>query len=326
MAMHHWFIVPAFLACTSLASAEEWYTENLYPDWGETFRVTERLHKETTPFQELEILENPLFGRFLVLDGAIQATEADEFIYHEMLVHVPLLAHGHAANVLLIGGGDGGALREVLRHKEVERAVLVEIDAAVIANCKKYLPQISKGSFEHPKACVRVEDGLQFIQNSDERFDVILCDCTDPKGPATQLFSKEFYEGCLRVLKSDGILVMQNGAPFLQTEEFVNEFLHRAPLFRDNRFYLASIPSYSGGPLAFGWATNNPAYFRVSQKTLRERARDLIQGPLRYYTPSLHKAAFCLPKNLQRLLPHYGERMKAQPQKIKHVPTSLQKS
>ncbi len=320
------FFTLTLLAIAPLAASEEWYTESLYPDWGETFRVSRHIYQEKTPFQELEILENPLFGRFLVLDGAIQTTEADEFIYHEMLIHVPLLAHGHAQQVLIIGGGDGGALREVLRHKEVEEAFLVEIDGAVIESCKTHLPHLSRGSFSHPKARVRVEDGLGFIQTTDRKFDVIICDCTDPKGPASQLFSKEFYEGCLRVLKSDGLLVMQNGAPFLQTEEFVNEFKNRAPLFRDNRFYLVSVPSYSGGPLAFGWATNNPSYIRTPQTVLAQRAKANIEGTLRYYTPSLHKASFCLPQNLLKLLPNYGKKTRIPHERTKNLPIQLMKS
>lgn len=291
------------LTCSPLFAEEEWYREALYPEWGETFKVSRHIHMEISPFQKIEFLENDRFGKFLVLDGIIQATEADEFIYHEMMVHLPLLAHGNAKQVLIIGGGDGGALREVLRHKNVEQATLVELDSTLMEGCKKHLPKLSNGAFDNPKARIFAAEGLAFLEKEpSQQYDIILCDCTDPGGPADTLYTPAFYGECKRVLKSDGILVMQNGVPFLQADEIVQSFHDRAPFFRENRFYLAAVPSYAGGTISFGWASNHPAHFKVTKRILAKRLKNTISGELSYYTPSVHKAAFCLPAYLEKKL------------------------
>lgn len=169
-----------------------WFEEKLYDNWRQAFRISRTLFHEKTEFQDLIIFETPEIGRVLALDGVIQVTEGDEFVYHEMMAHVPVMAHGQARNVCIIGGGDGGVLREVLKHPGVEKAVMVEIDRSVIDLCSKYLPGISAGAFDNPRAEVIITDGIRFMAETDRKFDVIIVDSTDPIGPGEVLFSEAF--------------------------------------------------------------------------------------------------------------------------------------
>jgi len=278
--------------------AEEWYTETLHDSWRQTFHIKEKIYEEKTELQHLLIFENDTFGRVFALDGVIQTTDSDEFVYHEMMTHVPLLAHGNAKKVLIIGGGDGGILREVLRHKTVERVVLVEIDESVVIFSKKHLASLSKGAFEDPRAEVIIEDGCQFVKNTAEKFDVIICDSTDPTGPGAVLFTPEFYGDCHHLLTEEGIFVNQNGVPFMQIEELVNTYKSRKLHFKEVGFYLGVIPTYVGGFMAFGWATDKKQHQQISLKELEKRLKN-VKGELKYYTPSIHKASFALPKFVQ---------------------------
>ena len=265
------------------------------------FRVDRVLLERDTGLQNLLVFESPCFGRVLVLDGVVQTTEGDEFIYHEMLAHVPLFAHGTARRVLVIGGGDGGMLREVLRHREVERAVQVEVDAAVIDTCREHLPNHGAGAFEDPRAEVVIADGARFVSESDERFDVVICDSTDPEGPGAALFGPDFYAGCRRRLAPGGILVTQNGVAFFQPE--IAEGTARAfdRTFRDWCFFSAAVPTYAGGIMLFGWASDDASLRAVSLATLRERfAKAAVLT--RYYNPEIHKASFALPQYVRELV------------------------
>lgn len=286
---------------TTFLCAAEFFTESLYPAWGQTFAVQKKLLEEKTEEQDLLIFENELFGKVLVLDGVVQVTEKDEFVYHEMMTHVPLLAHGSAKKVLIIGGGDGGILREVLRHQTVERVVLVEIDAGVIEFSQKHLPYISQGAFADPRLEIRIEDGCQFVKETHETFDVILCDSTDPTGPGAVLFTSEFYKDCHNRLSPRGIFVNQNGVPFTQERELVETYQNRRPHFAVATFYLAVVPTYVGGFMTLGWGTDCPDYARLSIDELTSRMQQL-KGPLRYYTPELHQACFALPKFIKEAL------------------------
>lgn len=279
-------------------AAALWYSETLYPEWQQQLSVETVLYEEQTEQQHLVVFENSTFGRVLALDGVVQLTEKDEFVYHEMMTHVPLLAHGNAQSVLIVGGGDGGILREVLRHP-VERVVLVEIDAAVVDFAKQYFPMVSNGAFEDPRVEVRIEDGARYVGECGEKFDVILCDSTDPSGPAAVLFTPEFYRNCAGCLSEGGIFVNQSGVPFLQTEELamINGNLREA--FSDVRFYLGVIPTYVGGFMAFGWATQGQNEVELAE--LRGRM-EKWGGACRYYTPEVHKAAFALPQFIQASL------------------------
>jgi len=247
------------------------------------------------------VFRNPTFGRILTLDGVVQLTEADEFIYHEMLTHVPILAHGAARHVLIVGGGDGGMAREVLKHRGVERVTMVEIDAGVVEFSKEYLPTISAGAFDDPRLDLVIDDGAQFVRSTQDRHDVIIVDSTDPVGPGEVLFTDTFYGRAKRCLAEGGILVTQNGVPFLQGEELTNTMRGFRALFADPTCYLATVPTYAGGPMAFGWGTDGTAR-QVSVETLRERfvTADIETG---YYTPEVHVAAFALPGYVAKLLP-----------------------
>jgi spermidine synthase len=205
-----------------------------------------------------------------------------------------LIAHGSAENVLIIGGGDGGILREVVRHKNVKKVVMVEIDRAVVDLSKQYLPTLSNGAFDDPRLELVIADGAEFVKNTKERFDVIICDSTDPIGPGEVLFTQEFYGNCKQILKEKGIFVNQNGVPFLQTTEVKDTYQRRKNFFKDTGFYVASIPTYLGGFMALGYATDEKSYRKLSLKELRRRLEQ-IEGELKYYNPEIHRASFALP-------------------------------
>ncbi len=271
------------------------YRETLHKNYGQYFAVDKMLHEVRTEHQHLVIFENALMGRVMALDGAIQTTEADEFFYHEMLTHVPILAHGAARRVLIIGGGDGGMLREVCRHASVEHVTMVEIDQAVVDMCKEYLPKHSNGAFDDPRVNLVIDDGMSFVANCTDTFDVIISDCPDPMGPAEVLFSEGFYEACHRCLTADGILVAQNGTPFLQLDEVKTTAKHISALFADWHFYHAAVPTYIGGAMTFAWAAKNPATRQQPLAVLRQRYAE-SGVTTRYYNADIHQAAFALPQ------------------------------
>lgn len=281
----------SFLIASLLTTGS--FQETLYPDWRQTFSVDQIIFQEKTDFWDLAIFENKLFGKVLALDGIIQLTEKDEYAYHEMMVHVPLLTHPNPKSVLIVGGGDGGILRETLKHKNLEEIIQVEIDEAVIDLSKKYFPKISDGAFENPRARVVIQDAAKFVKETKERFDCIIVDSNDPEGPAKVLFTEEFYGNCKRVLKAGGILVNQNGVPFLQKQELAMTGKAREKHFKHVTFYLTSVPTYVGGLMALGWASDKK--YNVSKKELKKRFSQ-IEGKLRYYTPSVHKGSFALPQ------------------------------
>ncbi len=282
---------PVSFAISTLCAAES-YQESLYPDWRQTFEITKMIHQEKTDIWDVAIFENPIFGRVLAIDGTIQTTERDEFVYHEMLVHPALIAHGKASSVLIVGGGDGGALREVLRHKDVEKVVLVEIDRGIIDLTKLYMPTLSNGAFEDPRVEVVIQDAAVYLKETDKMFDVIFSDSCDPMGPCSVLFTKEFYGDCKNHLNVGGIFVNQNGAPFLQKEEYASSVENRKAHFQNVTFYVAPIPTYVGGFMAFGWASD--ALYKPNLATVKKRLQK-VSGKMKYYTPALQKGAFALP-------------------------------
>lgn len=276
------------------------YLETLNPAYGQFFAVERELYRERTEHQDLVIFENPVFGKVLALDGVVQTTTRDNHAYHEMLLHPPLLAHGRARRVLIIGGGDGGSLREAVKHP-LERIVLVEIDAAVIELSKRWLPELADGAFEDPRAEVVIADGCRFVAETPERFDLIVVDSTDPIGPGQVLFTSEFYAGCRRCLAPGGLLVTQQGVPLLQPEVLRNGHERLRPLFADLAFYLTVVPTYNGGAMALGWASDAPALRQLPRATLEQR-RAALGLRSRYYSPAVHQAAFALPPEIEGLL------------------------
>ena len=271
------------------------YQETLYDGYGQRFSVDRMLHEVRTEHQHLVIFENARMGRVMALDGVIQTTEADEFIYHEMLTHVPILAHGAAKRVLIIGGGDGGMLREVSKHASVEHITMVEIDGTVVDMCKEFLPKHSQGAFDDPRLNLVIDDGMRFVATTTEKFDVIISDSTDPIGPGEVLFSENFYQACHRCLNQGGVLVTQNGTPFMQLDTVRNTAGRMNGLFADWHFYQAAVPTYIGGSMTFAWGSTNPALRQVDAATLAQRfAASGIQT--RYYNPAIHQGAFALPQ------------------------------
>ena len=272
-----------------------WFEETLHLGRGyaQRLEVAREVHREQTDFQELVIFDNPLFGRVLALDGVVQTSEHDEFCYHEMLTHVPILAHGAARRVLIIGGGDGGVLREVLRHP-VERVTMVELDGAVVAACREHMPSLSNGAFDDARAELLIADGIRYVSEAREAFDVIIVDSTDPVGPGEVLFTDAFYADCKRLLGDRGILVTQCGVPFIQGKEVTDSAARLRPLFADVTFYLTVVPGYCGGSMTLGWASDDTALRDTPEEVLAERLAALTFVP-RYYTPAVHRAAFVLP-------------------------------
>lgn len=276
------------------------FIETLYNTYGQSFIVDEVLFESKTEHQHLIIFNNEQFGHVMALDGVIQTTEKDEFIYHEMLTHVPLFAHGNAKRVLIIGGGDGGILREVLRHPEVEHVTMVEIDAAVVDMCKQYFPKHSDGAFDDPRVNLVIADGVDFIVNNaksgnGEKFDVIISDSTDPEGPGEVLFTSRFYEGCKNSLNEGGILATQNGVSFMQIDEVKTTFNRFEGIFSDRWFYITAVPTYVGGNMTLSWGSDDASLRQHSIETIRERFSK-ANFSTRYYNPELHVASFALPQ------------------------------
>lgn len=278
-----------------------WFEEKLYRDVRQGYAITRVLYREKTRHQDLIIFENPVYGRVLALDGVVQVTQKDEYVYHEMMAHTPILAHGKARRVLIVGGGDGGILRECLRHRAIEQITLVEIDRAVVDMCRKYLPTIPGKAFADRRTRLVIADGARFVRDSRERFDVVIVDSTDPAGPGAVLFTAAFYRDCKRVLTKGGVLVNQNGVPFLQAGELAMTWRRRRKFFKDAGFYVAAIPSYYGGFMALGWASDNARARAVPAATLRRRFA-AARLKTRYYTPEIHTASFALPAFVQRAM------------------------
>ncbi|WP_025841062.1 polyamine aminopropyltransferase [Asaia platycodi] len=285
--------------------SESWINETLYPDWGQRFRVTRELARVKSDFQDIVVFESDFHGRVLVLDGVIQITERDEFVYQEMLTHVPLLTHPDARRVLIIGAGDGGVLRRVLQHKTVEKAVMVEIDGAVIELSKQHLPKIAGDAWNDPRADVIVGDGIDYVAKAEDgSFDVIIVDSTDPIGVGEVLFTDAFYKDCARILSAQGLIVNQCGVPFMQADELRETSARRATFFPHVSAYVAAVPTYVGGFMTLGVAAKgvNPTKQTVEDVRARAEAAGIL-GTTRYWTPEIHVGAFNLPPYIAENLP-----------------------
>lgn len=280
--------------------SQSWFNETLYPDYQQRHLVERVLYEEKTEFQELVIFESPRFGRILALDGVVQVTERDEFVYHEMLTHVPILAHGGAKRVCIIGGGDGGVLEEVLKHKGVERCTMVEIDRKVVDLCKTYMPSICGDAFEDKRTDLVIADGREFAKNPPGKYDVMIVDSTDPIGPGEVLFEQGFYADCKNCLTERGILVTQSGVSFMQDEEARNTHKRLKALFADATFYVAQVPTYAAGFMTLGWGCKDAQLRHIPRETVEARYK-AAGIETRYYNPAIHFAAFALPNYIERL-------------------------
>ncbi|WP_371380710.1 polyamine aminopropyltransferase [Sporomusa aerivorans] len=276
---------------------ELWYTEYQTRNLGLTARIKATLFSGQSDYQEVAVVDSHEFGRMLVLDGVFQTSVFDEFIYHEMIAHVPLFAHPDPKTVLVIGGGDGGTIREVVKHQSVEVAEMVEIDGLVVDVSKKYLPEISQALNEnHPKLRLKIGDGIKHMQEVENKYDVIIVDCSDPIGPGEGLFTHAFYQNVHRALKPDGLFVQQTESPFYHQELIRRLYQDITSLFPVTRLYLASIPLYPGGLHCFtiGSKQYDPAEVDVTgiPETLGTR----------YYNREIQKSCFALPAFVQELL------------------------
>ncbi|AFV11210.1 spermidine synthase SpeE [Thermacetogenium phaeum DSM 12270] len=273
---------------------ELWFTEKQTPALGITCKVLQTLHREKTPFQEIAVLDTEQYGRMLVLNGMVQLTIGDEFIYHEMLAHVPLHSHPAPRHVLIVGGGDGGTAREVLRHPQVEKVTLVEIDRRVVDVSRHFLPEVSC-SFDDQRMEVLFEDGVTYLLGRQAEYDIILVDAPEPIGQAARLFSREFYEGVLRALRPDGIFAAQTESPFVNSDLIARVYREVRGIFPMARLYLAPVPTYPSGL----WSFTIGSKHYDPELPLRESG---LEGSLRYYNAGVHKAAFQLPNFVRKLL------------------------
>lgn len=270
-----------------------WYTEKQTVNHGITMKLKKTLHSEQTDFQKLEIVETAEWGRMLLLDDMVMTTEKDEFVYHEMAAHIPLFTHPRPENVLVVGGGDGGVIREILKHPEVKQATLVDIDGKVIEHCKKYLPAIAK-CLENERVNVQVGDGYMHIAEAANQYDVIIVDSTEPVGPAAQLFTTGFYAGISKALKEDGLFVAQADNPWFKGDLIAAVMKDIKAIFPISRLYTANIPTYPSGLWSFALGSKKYDPLAVDQSRFH-------QIETKYYTKNLHKAAFALPKFVEDL-------------------------
>ncbi len=262
------------------------------------------LFRSASEHQGIQFLEHPTFGRMLVLDGAVQTTERDEFFYHEMLVHVPMLMHPAPRRVLVVGGGDGGALRRVLEHP-VEKVVQVEIDPEVVRLSRTYLPGVSQGAFDDPRVEMVYADAARYVTGTEETFDVILVDSTDPVGPALSLYTEEFYANCRRVLGEGGICATQSGSPLYQQQEVAQAYRLTSTAFPRTFLYLGVVPTYPGVLWSYVIGTDGPGPDNVSSTEVTERARQRgIRG--RYFSPDIYPACFRLPEVVKEVIAPSG--------------------
>lgn len=270
-----------------------WFTEKQTENFGITMKVKRTLHTEKTDYQMLEMVETEEWGRMLLLDGMVMTSIKDEFVYHEMVAHVPLFTHPNPEHVLVVGGGDGGVIREVLKHPSVKKATLVDIDGKVIEYSKKYLPEIA-GMLDDERVEVKVGDGFMHIAESENAYDVIMVDSTEPVGPAVHLFTKGFYAGIAKALKEDGLFVAQSDNPWFKADLIRSVFKDVKEVFPITRLYIANVPTYPSGMWTFTMGSKKYDPLEISE----ERFHDI---DTRYYTKELHKAAFVLPKFVRDL-------------------------
>ncbi|MFA9380726.1 MAG: polyamine aminopropyltransferase [Acetanaerobacterium sp.] len=282
---------------------ELWFTEKHTPNVKLSIRVDRQLVSMQSDFQRIDVFESPEFGRFLTLDGFMMLTEKDEFIYHEMIVHVPMAVHPNVKKVLLIGAGDGGAVRELCRYPDIEQIDLVEIDEKVVEVSRQYLP-FTACSLDDGRLRVFYEDGLKFVRRHEDEYDLIIVDSTDPFGPGEGLFAAEFYGSCYKALHGDGIMVNQHESPFYGADAAEVRRAHKRIFdsFPLCRVYQAHIPTYPSGHWLFGFASKR--YHPV--RDLRTEQWNALAIATKYYNTKLHVGCFALPNYVEELL-QYAE-------------------
>ncbi|HIX80742.1 MAG TPA: polyamine aminopropyltransferase [Candidatus Erysipelatoclostridium merdavium] len=278
---------------------ELWFTERHTNGVNFSIKVDRQLFSGQSEFQRIDIFDSKEFGRFLALDGYMMLTEKDEFIYHEMIVHVPMAVNPNVKKVLVIGAGDGGVIRELCRYETIETIDMVEIDELVVEVSKKYLPTTAC-CFDDPRLNIFYQDGLRFVRTKENEYDLIIVDSTDPFGPGEGLFTKEFYGNCFKALNETGIMVNQHESPFYQTDAIAMQRAHKRIVesFPISRVYQAHIPTYPSGHWLFGFASKKYHPIKDFQKT-KWNARGM---KTKYYNTGIHVGSFALPNYVEELL------------------------
>lgn len=280
---------------------ELWFTEYHKNRIGFSLKVKETLFVGESEYQKIQVLDTEAFGRVLLLDGLFMTTDRDEWTYHELIVHPAMFLHPNAQNVLVIGGGDGGAIREIVRHQNVRRAVLCEIDGLVIETCKRFFPKIACELTGNPKVEVKVQDGVKFMEDNQTSFDVIMVDSTDPIGPAVGLFQSDFYKKCLNSLKDDGILVAQSESPFYDMEIIKKMYQNlKQAGFPIIRFYWGFVPTYPSG--MWSWVMASKKYDPIKDMDIEAARQKMPSMGLKYITPELLRSVFDLPAFFQKAM------------------------
>lgn len=299
-------------------NGEEWFREELYTDTALSIKVKQRLAEhqskriDGSKLQDIVIIDTEKYGRVLILDGIFQTSEKDELFYHEPFVHIPMFSHPNPKRILIIGGGDGGAVREVLKHP-VDYVDLVEIDSMVVELTCKFIPSLSNDAFSDPRVKKYFEDGSKFVDaasKENKKYDIIIVDSPDPVGPAVSLFSREFYLNIKKILADGGIVVRQTGSMFLQEEEMPTNFRHMKEIFPEICVFTSDIPLYHGGKFSFIAASNKIGIFKKDLEELRRKyAESGIETA--YYSPDVHVASMFLPHYIQNALSKvsYGEEL-----------------
>lgn len=278
---------------------ELWFSEFHTPDVKHSIRVNRHLYSKKSDYQQIDIFETPEFGRVLALDNNVMLTERDEFIYDEMITHVPMSVHPNIQDILVIGAGDGGVVRELTRYETVRKIDLVEMDPQVVEACRTYLPE-NACRLDDARVNITFDNALRFIRRCTQQYDLIIVDSTDPFGPSEGYFTREFYGICYNALREDGIMVNQQGSPFYKhdAEEMQRSHKRIASTFPISRVYQAHIPTYAAGYWLFGFASKK--YHPIDDLNV-EKWRSL-HLKTRYYTTKLHIGAFYLPAFLEQML------------------------
>ena len=277
---------------------ELWYTEEHSENVRFSIKVDSHLYSAQSPFQRIDILQSKEFGKFLTLDGLMMLTEKDEFMYHDMIIHVPMATNPNIKNVLVIGGGDGGSVRELCLYESIEHIDMVDIDEMVVKSCREYLPQTAC-KLDDPRVTLYFEDGLKFVRTKENQYDLIIVDSTDPFGPGEGLFTREFYGNCYKALKEDGILVNQHESPYYAryAESMMRAHQRSVEFFPICRVYQSHIPTYPSGHWLFGFASKkyDPLAFDAA-------AWNKLGLKTKYYNTDIHLGSFALPSYVKEML------------------------
>lgn len=279
------------------------YRETLHPGFEQVLEIKgEPLVERRSEFQHIHVFDSVANGRVLVLDGILQLTDRDEHAYSEMLAHPPILEHGNVKRVLIVGGGDGAVAEEVLKHPEIERVDLVDIDAEVVEVAKQHFAHVNRGAFDDDRLTFHAEDAFEFLARVEPgTYDLAIADRPDPVGPAQSLFAREFYDRLQRALAERGVAVFQTGCPFYQAQELGETHKLLAGVYPTVGVYLTVVPTYTGGFMALTFGANGLDLGRARVDTLRRRFEDAAIST-DSYTPEVHLAAFALPPWISRLL------------------------